>query len=79
LLRRHPNVYFDISSTPPKHLRHYYPWLERVADKALFGSDWPSPGVTDIDSNVQQFLGTDFSDEIKRKILRDNAVKVFNL
>jgi predicted TIM-barrel fold metal-dependent hydrolase len=79
LLRRHPNVYFDISSTPPKSLLTYYPWLERVADKAMFGSDWPAPGVRDIYDNIQQFLALDLSDEVKRIILRDNAVKVFNL
>lgn len=79
LLRRHPNLYFDISSTPPKALLQYYPWLERVVDKAMFGSDWPAPGVRDISDNIQQFLALDFSDEVKRKILRENAVKVFNL
>jgi len=79
LLRRHPHVYFDISSTPPKSLLQYYPWLERVADKAMFGSDWPAPGVRDIGDNIQQFLALNLSDEVKRKILRENAVKVFNL
>lgn len=79
LIRRHSNVYFDISSTPPKNLLQYYPWLERVADKALFGSDWPGPGIRDIADNIQQFLALDLSAEIKRKILRDNAVRVFNL
>jgi predicted TIM-barrel fold metal-dependent hydrolase len=79
LARRHPNVFLDISSTPPKSLLQYYPWLERVADKAMFGSDWPGPGIRDIGDNIQQFLALDLSDEVKRKILRENAVKVFNL
>ena len=79
LLRRHPNVYCDISSVPPKSIPQYYPWLERVADKAMFGSDWPGPGIRDIGDNIQQFLQLNFSDEIKRKILRENAVRVFGL
>jgi predicted TIM-barrel fold metal-dependent hydrolase len=79
LLRRHPNVFCDISSTPPKTLLSHYPWLERVVDKTMFGSDWPGPGVKDIDDNIQQFLSLDLSDEVKRKILRDNAIRVFNL
>jgi predicted TIM-barrel fold metal-dependent hydrolase len=79
LLRRHPNVYCDISSTPPKSLLHYYPWLERVADKIMFGSDWPGPGIRDIGQNIEQFLALDLPDDTQRKILRDNAVKVFNL
>jgi predicted TIM-barrel fold metal-dependent hydrolase len=79
LLRRHPNVSCDISSAPPKMVLRYYPWLERVADKAMFGSDWPGPGVKDIGDNIQQFLSLDLSDEVKRKILRDNATRIFNL
>jgi predicted TIM-barrel fold metal-dependent hydrolase len=79
LLRRHANVFFDISSAPPKSLLSYYPWLERVADKAMFGSDWPAPGVKDIGENIRHFLTLSLTDEVKRKILRDNALQVFNL
>ena len=79
LLRRHPNVSCDISSVPPKSLLRYYPWLERVADKTMFGSDWPGPGVRDIGENIQQFLSLGLSDEVKRKIMRDNAIRIFNL
>jgi predicted TIM-barrel fold metal-dependent hydrolase len=79
LLRRHPNVYCDVSSVPPRSIPKYYPWLERVADKAMFGSDWPGPGIRDIGDNIQEFLKLDFSDEIKRKILRENALRVFGL
>jgi predicted TIM-barrel fold metal-dependent hydrolase len=79
LLRRHPNVSFDISGLPPIALLRYYPWLERVADKTMFGSDWPGPGVKDIGDNIQQFLSLDLSDEVKRKILRENALRIFNL
>lgn len=79
LLRRHPHVYCDISSVPPKSVLRYYPWLARVADKAMFGSDWPGPGVKDIGDNIQQFLSLDLTDEVKHKILRGNAIHVFNL
>jgi predicted TIM-barrel fold metal-dependent hydrolase len=78
LARRQPNVYLDISGTPPKSLRQNFPWLDRAADKVMFGSDWPDPGV-DIARNIEQFLALGFPDEVNRKILRDNAVKVFNL
>jgi predicted TIM-barrel fold metal-dependent hydrolase len=45
----------------------------------MFGSDWPAPGVRDIGTNIQQFLALDLPDEMKRQILRDNALRVFNL
>jgi predicted TIM-barrel fold metal-dependent hydrolase len=45
----------------------------------MFGSDWPAPGVRDIGDNIQQFLSLDLSDEVKRKILRENALRIFNL
>lgn len=77
LLRRHSNLFFDISSVPPSHLLRYFPWIERVADKALFGSDWPAPMVMDIGRNVEQFMEVPLPDEVRRKILRDNALAVF--
>jgi predicted TIM-barrel fold metal-dependent hydrolase len=79
LLRCHPNVFLDISGVPPIALLRYYPWLERVVDKSMFGSDWPGPGVKDIGDNIQQFLSLELSDEVKRKILRENALRIFNL
>ena len=36
-------------------------------------------GIRDIGDNIQQFLQLDFSDEIKRQILRENALRVFSL
>ena len=50
LIRRHPNVYLDISGIPPKKLLKYFPRLEEIASKTLFGTDWPGPGVPDIDA-----------------------------
>ena len=48
LIRRHANVYLDISGIPPKTLLKYFPRLEEIAEKTLFGTDWPGPGVPDI-------------------------------
>ncbi|MBI3763880.1 MAG: amidohydrolase [Chloroflexi bacterium] len=77
LLRRHPNLFFDVSSVPPSRLLNYFPWLEHVADRALFGSDWPAPLVLDIGKNVEQFMQVPLPDEAKRKILHDNAQALF--
>ena len=35
LIRRHPNVYLDISGIPPKTLLQYFPRLEEIAHKTL--------------------------------------------
>jgi predicted TIM-barrel fold metal-dependent hydrolase len=77
LLRRSRNVTLDISSIPPKNLMSYFPWLERVADQAIFGSDWPGPMIDDIGSNVADFFALPLSAETKRKVLRDNALALF--
>ncbi len=45
LVRRHPNVFLDISGIPPKTLLQYFPRLQQIAHKTLFGTDWPGPGV----------------------------------
>jgi hypothetical protein len=77
LLRRSRNVILDISSVPPKNLLNYFPWIERVADQAIFGSDWPGPMIMDIGQNVEDFCALPLAEETKRKILRDNALKLF--
>lgn len=79
LLRRHANVYFDISSVPPSRVLQYFPWIERVADKALFGSDWPAPMVMDIGQNIEAFYAVPISAQTKRQVLRETALKVFDL
>ena len=79
LLRRSKNVYLDISSIPPQNLLEYFPRLEQIADQVMFGSDWPGPGVKDVGANLEKFRALPLSDVVKRKILRDNALKVLDL
>ncbi len=79
LLRRHRQMLFDISSIPPHRLLDYFPRFEMIADKAIFGSDWPGPGVQSIHENIQEFLKLPLSEEIKRKVLYENAAKLFGI
>jgi predicted TIM-barrel fold metal-dependent hydrolase len=78
LLRRHENIYLDISGIPPQSLLKYFPRLEQIVEKTIFGSDWPGPGVPGIRANVERFLELPLADQIKRKILYENAAKLLS-
>jgi uncharacterized protein len=73
LMRRHPNVYMDISGIPPKLLLQYFPRIEEIANKTLYGSDWPSPGIPGMRVNAEGIIALPLSEGSKRKILYDNA------
>ncbi len=77
LVRRHKNMYMDISGIPPQKLLEYFPRLEEIADKVLFGTDWPGPGVPDVKSNIDKFMAVPLSEAARRKILYDNAARLF--
>jgi predicted TIM-barrel fold metal-dependent hydrolase len=77
LVRRHKNMYMDISGIPPQKLLEYFPRLEEIADKVLFGTDWPGPGVPDVRGNIDKFMAVPLSDAARRKILYDNAARLF--
>ncbi len=78
LARRHRNVLLELSGIPPKSLPKYVPRLSDFAGKALWGTDWPSPGVTSIKKNIDAFRSLNLGAEIEQKILWDNAVGVFS-
>ncbi|MBK5258088.1 MAG: amidohydrolase [Thermoanaerobaculia bacterium] len=78
LARRHRNVFLDLSGIPPKALLRYVPRLADLGDKALWGTDWPSPGVVSIRKNIADFRSLSLGAEIEQKILWDNAVRVFS-
>jgi predicted TIM-barrel fold metal-dependent hydrolase len=77
VVRRHPNVYLEVSGIPPAKLLEYFPRLEEIAAKTVWGTDWPSPGVRSMRANVEQFLELPLSDDAKRRILYDNAISIF--
>lgn len=77
LLRRHPNFLGDVSGIPPKGLLRYFPRLADVADKLLWGTDWPGPMVPGMKENLDDFRALGLSGEIQRKLLQDNPDRVF--
>jgi predicted TIM-barrel fold metal-dependent hydrolase len=77
LVRRHKNMHMDISGIPPQKLLECFPRLEEIADKVLWGTDWPGPGVPEIKGNLEKFAALPIGEEAKRKILYDNAARLF--
>jgi uncharacterized protein len=77
LLRRHRNVHLDISGIPPKQLLGYFPRLQEIAHKTLFGTDWPSPGIPDIKQNLDQFQALHLPAEVKEQILSKTALGIW--
>jgi len=62
---------------PPQKLMEYFPRMEDIADKVLWGTDWPGPGVPEIKGNIEKFNALPIGDAAKRKILYDNAARLF--
>lgn len=79
LVRRHANVFLDISGIPPKTLLTYFPRMGEIAHKTLFGTDWPGPGVPDIGINLEQFRSLNLSPEVLQTILETTASKIWPL
>jgi predicted TIM-barrel fold metal-dependent hydrolase len=77
LARRHANVSLEISGIPPKSLLRYVPRLADLATKVLWGTDWPSPGVTSIRKNIEDFRSLGLPEEVQRQVLWENASRLF--
>lgn len=75
---KHRNVFIGLDAYAPKH------WPAEVVhfantygqDKVLFGTDWP---VIDPERAMHEIALHDFRPEPLRKILRENALRVFDL
>ncbi len=78
LARRHTNVHLDISGIPPKAMTRYVPRLVEIAEKVLWGTDWPAPGVTSLRKNIEEFRALGYGETVERKVLWDNAAKIFS-
>ena len=77
ILRRHRNVRLDVSGIPPLKLLDYFPRLSEIADRVLWGTDWPSPGVRELKHNLEQFMSLDLSAAVKTAVTVTNPLVVF--
>lgn len=77
MARRHPNVYLELSGLPGRKLMDYFPRLEEIHQKVVYGSDWP--GNPDLKRNVEAIRKLPISNEAKQAILHDNAARILGL
>ena len=74
-----PNVWIEVSGLPPKRLPDYYEHFdfERLAQKMIFGTDWP--GVPGPRANAQDVLDLGLDHPTTERMLYKNALEVYAL
>jgi predicted TIM-barrel fold metal-dependent hydrolase len=77
LLRRFPRFHLDLSGIPPSRILEWFPRLEEISDRVLFGTDWPSPGVPPIARNLADVRALPLPPATIEKIVSSNALRVF--
>jgi predicted TIM-barrel fold metal-dependent hydrolase len=77
LARFHEHVYMEIAGLPPRRLMTYFPELERLAPKVIYGSDWP--GVPTMRENVEAIRALPLSEAARTAILGGNAARILAL
>ncbi len=77
LVRRHRNVYMDVSCVPPRSLFKYFPRLDEIASKAMYGSDWPGPSVPGMKRVFDEFCALELSDKTRTALLCKTALEIW--
>jgi uncharacterized protein len=76
LLRRFRSFHLDVSGIPPRRLLEWFPRLEEISDRVLFGTDWPSPGVPPVAQNLQAIRALPLGTEAVERIVSGNALRL---
>jgi predicted TIM-barrel fold metal-dependent hydrolase len=73
------NVWIEVSGLPPKKLPKYYSRynFESLAQKMIFGTDWP--GVPGLKNNALALLELGLDPETVELILHENASRLYKL
>ena len=79
LVHLHEHVYIDISGLPPQKLPAYFPNMERLALKFLFGTDWPSVDMQKNIRLINSLNSLNMAPEATERILGENAVQILGL
>ncbi|MDB4443857.1 amidohydrolase family protein [bacterium] len=73
--RLHKNLYMDVTGLPPQKLLHYFPELEKNAEKVIFGSDWPAMPA-DIGKNIEAVQSLPLKESTIEAMLYGNANRI---
>jgi predicted TIM-barrel fold metal-dependent hydrolase len=73
-----PNLFIDVTGLVPGRLLEYFPDLERLSTKVVFGSDWPAMPKS-VKFNLDAIARLGLSDLALRRILRGNAARLLGL
>ena len=76
MARLHKNIYIDITGLPPKKLPQFFSGMDRMPEKFVFGTDWPS---VNIGKNADAVANLSMSEDAVRKILGENALELLGL
>jgi len=77
LLRRFRRFHLDLSGIPPRRIPEWFPRLEEIADRVLFGTDWPSPGVPSLAENLAGVRALPLPEDVKERFVSANALRLF--
>ena len=77
MVQRHPHVHIDISGLPPQNLLRYFPKLERLSEKFIFGTDFP--GVPGIAANAEKLIALGLAESALDNIFYRNAARLLEL
>lgn len=72
------NVYIDVTGLVPYRLLEHFPDLADLADRVVFGSDWPAMPKS-VTHNVAAIRRLGLDDDVTDRILRRNAHRLLGL
>lgn len=78
LVREHENVYIDVTGLVPARLPEHFPGLADMADRVVFGSDWPAMPKS-VAHNVAVLRELGLPGPALERILAGNARRLLGL
>lgn len=78
LAAHHAHVYIDVTGLVPGRLREHFPRLDRLADKIVFGSDWPAMPKSPAE-NAAAIAALGLEDDVLDRILYRNAARLLRV